>query len=295
MSLRHPEMQYIDLLEKVLKYGDDVPDRTGTGCRSIKCEVLKFDLQNGFPLLTTKKMYTKQLVGELIGFIRGYDNAENFRKLGCTIWDANANDDAGWLNNPNRKGVDDLGRIYGVQWRRWESHNKQDGGLTYTDQLAELVYKLETNPYDRRMIVTAYNPGELDKMSLPPCHMFFQCGIENGDELVINMFQRSCDLFLGVPFNIASYALLNHLLARATGFKPGRLIMSLFDVHLYSNHLEQAREQLTRIPLPLCDVEVPQKEDNQSPMDYLESLCPEDIIFLNYQSHGPIKAPMAVQ
>ncbi len=282
----HSEYQYLNLLEKVLEHGDDVPDRTNTGCRTIKGSMFDFDLKKGFPLLTTKKMYTKQLVGELLGFIRGYDNAEDFRSLGCTLWDDNANKDAGWLSNPNRKGEDDLGRIYGVQWRRWNNE---------FDQLEVLTHKLENNPYDRRMIVTAYNPSDVTQMSLPPCHMFFQCGIENGNELVVNMYQRSCDMFLGVPYNIASYALLNHLLAEASGLKPGRLIMSLFDVHLYSNHLEQAKEQLTRIPLPFCDVEIPKREAAPNPIEYLEVLSPEDIIFLNYQSHSPIKAPMAVQ
>jgi thymidylate synthase len=201
-------------------------------------------MDEGFPAITTKKLAFKSVVGELIGFIRGYDNAAQFRELGCNIWDQNANENAQWLANPHRKGVDDLGAIYGVQWRRLPMAD----GWTH-DQLAELIHKLRTNPSDRRLIVWAFNPAMLHMMALPPCHMGFQCFVD-GNKLSLKMEQRSVDTFLGLNFNISSYAILLLMLAQVTGLKAHELIMSLGDTHIYNNHFDAVDTQLAREPLP---------------------------------------------
>ena len=277
-----PELQYLNLLRDVLFHGDTRMDRTGVGTRALFGRELRFDLRDGFPAITTKKLAFRSVVGELIGFIRGYDSAAQFRSVGCNIWDQNANENMQWLANPHRKGEDDLGMIYGVQWRRLPM---PDG--TTKDQLAELIRKLRTNPSDRRLIVWAYNPAYLDYMALPPCHMGFQCFV-NGGYLSLKMTQRSADAFLGVPFNIASYALLLRMLAQVTDLIPHELILSFGDVHIYKNHFDAVNEQLSRDPYPAPSLRL--KEGIRE----IDDFTPEDVWLERYKHHQSIKAPMAV-
>lgn len=258
--------------------------------------MLEFDLKEGFPAVTTKKLAFNAVKGELIGFIRGYDNAEQFRQLGCKVWDQNANENKDWLNNPYRHGEDHLGRIYGVQWRKWTPPG-EFGYENHVDQLRQIVTDVMYNPTSRRMIVTAWNPGELGMMALPPCHMSFQLLVDvDANEVSLCMYQRSCDMFLGIPFNIASYALLLELIAAATGRKPGKLIMFLADVHIYQNHIEQVLLQLKREPLPLCQLAIDEEffYRSEDPLKRLELCEPADIHLENYVSHLPIKGEMAV-
>jgi len=282
MPANHPEHQYLDLLQDILDNGADRMDRTGVGTRAVFGRELRFRMRDGFPAITTKKLAFKSVVGELIGFIRGYDNASQFRALGCKVWDQNANENAQWLANPHRKGTDDLGMIYGVQWRKLPM---PDGSTK--DQLAELIQKLKTNPTDRRLIVWAYNPAFLDRMALPPCHMGFQCFVD-GNRLSLKMEMRSADTFLGVPFNVASYALLLHLLAQVTNLVPDEIILSLGDTHIYSNHFEAIAEQLHRNPLPWPALRL------NPDIDDIDDFQPSDIVLDGYVSHPAIRAPMAV-
>lgn len=296
--------QYHDLLQKILDEGILQPNRTGIGAYSIVGEMLSFDMNDGFPAITTKKLAFNQVKGELIGFLRGYTNAADFRKLGCTIWDQNANENETWLNNPVRQGEDDLGVIYGSQWRDWKQYTyddgitiRGDGEDAYVkksiDQLANAVRDVVLNPTSRRIKVEAWNPAEIGNMALPPCHTGFQLYVNTRDnELSMTMNQRSCDMFLGIPFNIASYALLLHILARATGYKPRHLKMFLTDCHIYENHVEQVKEQLSRSEYQLPTLLI--KKFEGLPMEFIEGLIPEDIALVGYQSHPPIKAPMAV-
>ena len=284
--------QYLHLLERVLEQGEWQDNRTGIRTLRVEGATLDFDLRQGFPAVTTKQLAFNAVKAELLGFIRGYDNAAQFRKLGCKVWDQNANENQQWLDNPNRNGDDDLGRVYGVQWRDWGN-----GAADSVDQLANAVGKIKNNPTDRRIIVTAWNPGELNQMALPPCHLLFQFLVSpDTNELSLCMYQRSCDLFLGIPFNIASYALLLELVARATGLIAKKLVMFLADVHIYENHMEQVQKQLCRTPylLPkLCFGEIDglRKLDG---LEYLESIQPHHIWLENYDHHSAIKAPMAV-
>lgn len=225
--------QYLDLLQHVLDHGVDKGDRTGTGTRSIFGHQMRFDLAAGFPLLTTKKLHWKSIVHELLWFLRGSTNVAELRTHGVKIWDAWA-DEAG-----------ELGPIYGSQWRSWGA--PEGGGI---DQIAQVVEQIRRNPDSRRLIVSAWNVAALPQMALPPCHVVFQFHVARG-RLSCQLYQRSGDLFLGVPFNIASYALLLTLMARVTELEPGEFIHTLGDAHLYDNHREQAREQLTRAPRPL--------------------------------------------
>lgn len=288
--------QYLQLLEKVLSEGKWQHNRTGVPSKRIAGAMLEFDLKEGFPAMTTKKLAFNAVKGELIGFIRGYDNAEQFRKLGCNVWNQNANQNQVWLNNPYRKGEDDLGRIYGVQWRRWNNDDHYGPDAVVVDQLANAVNDVLYNPTSRRILVTAWNPSELVKMALPPCHMTFQLLVDvESNELSLCMYQRSCDLFLGIPFNIASYALLLELIAAATGLMAGKLVMFLADVHIYQNHIPQVEEQLKRDPLPLCQVQIAGNFFH-SPIGIgrLDNCEPSDIELISYVSHFPIKAEMAV-
>lgn len=282
--------QYLDLLERVRYSGTRQKNRTGIDTFRIEGAMLQFDLSNGaFPALTTKKLAFKQVVGELLGFIEGASSAARFRELGCTIWDQNANENQQWLNNPSRKGTDDLGRIYGVQWRDWVGNN-----AVWVDQFAQAIWKIQNTPEDRRIIVSAWNPSELNKMALPPCHVMHQyiCNPET-KELSLCMYQRSCDMFLGVPFNIASYALLLEIVAEATGYVAKELIMFLADVHIYENHLEQVNEQLDRVPFSPPKLIMPLRGSMEA-MEYIKLLTPEDFNLVGYEHHPPIKAPMAV-
>jgi len=262
--------QYHELLERVLKDGVEKRDRTGTGTLSVFGHQTRFDLGNGFPLVTTKKLHVKSIVYELLWFLKGDTNVGFLREHGVRIWDE-------WADE---KG--DLGPVYGKQWRSWP---KGDGGTI--DQIAQLVADIKRNPDSRRLIVTAWNPADIGKMALPPCHCLFQFYVANG-RLSCQLYQRSADIFLGVPFNIASYALLTMMVAQVTGLKPGEFIHTFGDAHLYLNHLDQAREQLTRRPYPL-----PVMTLNPEVMDIF-GFRYEDFTLENYQAHPHIKAPVAV-
>lgn len=271
--------QYLDLLKDVLENGNDRTSRTLIDTRAVFGKTMRFDMADGFPAVTTKKLAFESLKAELLWFLKGSSDVKELQKLGSHIWDANAEADY-W--KPKARFEGDLGRIYGVQWRSWQ---KPDGSTH--DQLAAIIERIKTNPFDRRLVVTAWNPGELDQMALPPCHMFFQFFV-NGDTLSLSMYQRSCDMFLGVPFNIASYSLLLHMAAQVTGLKPGEFVHILGDTHIYHNHFEQVKEQLRREPLPLPKLWLnPEVKD-------IDGFTMDDIKLIDYQHHPPIKAQMAV-
>jgi thymidylate synthase len=262
--------QYSDLLERVLREGTDKYDRTGTGTVSIFGHQMRFDLDEGFPLLTTKKLHLKSIIYELLWFLKGDTNVKYLQENGVRIWNE-------WAD-PNGE----LGHIYGYQWRSWPDYQ---GG--YIDQISEAVRTLVTNPDSRRIIVSSWNVGDLKNMKLPPCHAFFQFYVANG-RLSMQMYQRSADIFLGVPFNIASYALLLMMTAQVTGLKAGDLIHTLGDAHIYLNHLEQVKLQLTRAPRPL-----PQMKINPETKDIF-SFRYEDFQLHNYDPHPHIKGEVAV-
>lgn len=291
--------QYLDLMKQVLEEGTWQDNRTGIRTKMIPGAMLKFDLQKGFPAVTTKKLFYGAVKGELLGFLRGADTIKEFNDLGCKVWDANGKAEA-WINNPNYRDIQHitdvdgpvnsgyLGRIYGVQWRDW-SHK---GGPESLDQIETLLEQIRINPTSRRLLVTAWRPDELNQMALPPCHYGFQVIIEQETKTMHLLWnQRSCDLFLGIPFNIASYATLLHILARLTGYKVGTLTGFLADVHIYENHIDQCNEQLSREPLPLCSLGIDEKIGMRT---YIDFINPEDIQLIAYKSHGPIKADMAV-
>src|SRR5436190_13790108 len=244
-------------------------DRTGTGTLSVFGRQMRFDLAAGFPLLTTKKVHLKSIILELIWFLRGETNVRWLRDRGCTIWDEWADEDG------------ELGPVYGRQWRSWAAPD----GRTI-DQIAAVVRSLRENPESRRHIVSAWNPADVDDMALPPCHCLFQFYVAQG-RLSCQLYQRSADVFLGVPFNIASYALLTMMMAQVTGLEPGEFVHTLGDAHLYLNHLDQAARQLTREPYPMPAMRVAPRSDL---LDYE----PGDFTLEGYQSHPPIKAPIAV-
>lgn len=271
--------QYLDLLQYVVDHGDERIDRTGVGTSATFGLQAKYDLRHGFPAITTKKLAFKAVKAELLWFLTGSSDVAELQKMGCHIWDANAEADY-W--KPKARFPGDLGRVYGVQWRSWQ---KPDG--TTVDQLTDVIERIKKNPYDRRLIVTAWNPGELDQMALPPCHMFFQFFVENG-HLHLQMYQRSSDMFLGVPFNIASYALLLAMVAQVTGLKPGIFTHTSGDTHIYLNHFEQVKTQLSRKPYPLPTLWL------NPEIKSLYDFTMDDIKLENYQSHPGIKAEMAV-
>lgn len=276
------EQPYLDALKNILENGVDREDRTGTGTRALFGLQMRFDMREGFPAVTTKKLAFKAVKSELLWILEGSGDDNRLKELNGsekTIWTANAEADY-WT--PKAAFPGDLGRVYGVQWRAWQ---KPDG--TTVDQLADVIEKIKTNPNDRRLIVTAWNPGELDQMALPPCHMFFQFFVANG-ELSLFMHQRSCDMFLGVPFNIASYSLLLHMVAQVTGLKPREFVHSLGDAHIYQNHFDAVKEQLSRSPFSPPTLWLnPEVKD-------IDSFTMDDIKLENYQSHETIKAAMAV-
>lgn len=288
------EYNYLILLDKILNEGAISKDRTGVGTKRIFGAQLRFDLAEGFPLLTTKKVFWKGVVGELLWFLSGSTNNNDLvEKYGVHIWDEWAKPDG------------DLGAIYSKQWRRWEGFDRnnflntdnlgdeelQGRGLFYQpteiDQIANVIQMIKTNPDSRRMIVSAWNPAEIADASLPPCHTLFQFGVIDG-KLNCHMFQRSADMFLGVPFNIASYALLTHMIAHVTGYKVGEFVHSITDAHIYSNHELQVREQLSRKPFPF-----PKLHLNFMKTD-IDSFTPEDIAIVDYQHHDAISAPVAI-
>ena len=291
--------QYLELCQKILQSGIRKPNRTGIDTIGIQGAMMQFDLANGFPAVTTKKLAWHSCFAEMLGFLRGYDNAADFRELDCKVWDANANENKQWLNNLNRKGEDDLGRIYGVQARDWGSTeritdrdlNTVKYGVVGLDQLQLVVDKLNGRKDDRRLIVTHWNPGELHQMSLPPCHMFYQFGIEE-DRLNLAMYQRSCDMPLGVPFNIAGYAWLLSVIAQITKLKPGVFTHFLFDTHIYVNQIDGIKTQLHRLPHMLPQLII--NPDIKSLND-LETWVTINDFELNGYTYDPaIKFPFAV-
>lgn len=263
------EHQYEDLMRHVFFHGVNKSDRTGTGTRSVFGYQMRFNLQNGFPLVTTKKLHLRSIIHELLWFLKGDSNIRYLHENGVTIWDEWADENG------------DLGPVYGVQWRNWRGADKN------VDQIAELVHTIKTNPDSRRMIVTAWNVAELPKMALPPCHMMFQVYVADG-KLSCQLYQRSCDIFLGVPFNIASYSLLTHMLAQQCDLEVGDFVWTGGDCHLYNNHFDQVRLQLSREPRPYPKLVIKCKPD--SIFDYKF----EDFEIVGYDPHPAIKAPVAV-
>ena len=265
----HPERQYLALLEDILANGVKRGDRTGTGTLGVFGRQMRFDLAQGFPLLTTKKLHRKSIIVELLWFLRGDTNVRWLQERGVSIWNE-------WADPTG-----ELGPVYGKQWRSWTA---PDGRVI--DQIAAVVEGLKTNPNSRRHIVSAWNPADVDDMALPPCHCLFQFFVADG-KLSCQLYQRSADVFLGVPFNIASYALLTLMVAKVTGLGPGEFIHTLGDAHLYVNHLDQARLQLSREPMPLPTMHVADRDD-------LFAFEYEDFQLEGYQAHPRIAAPIAV-
>ena len=262
--------QYLDLLQYILDNGIEKNDRTGVGTRSVFGYQMRFDLQNGFPLVTTKKLHLRSIIYELLWFIHGDTNIKFLHDNNVSIWDEWADENG------------DLGPIYGKQWRRWEG---KDGKVI--DQLSWVINEIIKNPNSRRLIVSAWNVAEISEMKLPPCHVLFQFYVAN-NKLSCQLYQRSADVFLGVPFNIASYSLLTHMIAQVTGLQVGEFIHTFGDVHLYLNHIEQAKLQLSREPFPL-----PQLKLNPD-IKNIDDFKFEDIEIINYQAHPSIKADVAV-
>jgi thymidylate synthase len=262
--------QYLELLDHVLKNGVEKKDRTGTGTISVFGYQMRFDLQEGFPVMTTKKLHLRSIIHELLWFLNGETNVSYLHANNVSIWDEWADENG------------DLGHIYGYQWRSWPT---PDGRAI--DQISQVVNSIKENPDSRRHIVSAWNVGELDKMALPPCHVLFQFYVADG-KLSCQLYQRSCDIFLGVPFNIASYALLTLMVARVTGLQPGEFIHTLGDAHIYLNHIDQVKLQLTRQPFPL-----PKMIINPDRKDIFQFVF-DDFSLANYQSHPHIKGEISI-
>jgi thymidylate synthase len=283
-------IQYLQMLEYLLTHGKDRPDRTGVGTRGVFGYQMRFDMEEGFPLLTTKKIHVKSVIHELLWFLSGSSNIAYLKENGVTIWDewADANGE--------------LGPVYGVQWRKWQHHtpvatqvNPQICSVQVIDQINQLVLDLQKNPFSRRHIVTAWNPGAVPQMKLPPCHCFFQCYVQQDsvDETVkhlsLHLYMRSTDAFLGLPFNIASYAFLLHMLAYVTQMRPSELVISFGDLHLYRNHFEQAKAQLSRKPRQAPELElIPGRPVTMDTWRY------EDFRIISYEPLPAIPAPIAV-
>jgi thymidylate synthase len=265
----HPETQYLDLLRDILANGARREDRTGTGTTGVFGRQIRFDLSKGFPILTTKRVHFKSVAVELLWFLKGDTNIKYLKDHGVKIWDEWADENG------------DLGPVYGKQWRSWAT---PDGRVI--DQMKNLIENLKVNPYSRRHVISAWNPAEVEDMALPPCHCLFQFFVADG-KLSCQLYQRSADVFLGVPFNIASYALLTHMVAQAVGLEVGDFVHSFGDVHIYSNHMDQVATQLERTPFAFPTLQLAPKTD-------LFSFESEDIVLVDYQSHGALKAPVAV-
>jgi len=262
--------QYLDLLKKIMEEGVDRSDRTGVGNLSIFGYQMRFDLQDGFPLLTTKKLHLRSIIYELLWLLRGESNIKFLNDNSVTIWDE-------WADQNG-----ELGPVYGVQWRKWKSSNGKP-----IDQISEIISRIKTNPNDRRLIVSAWNVGEISKMALPPCHMMFQFYVAQG-KLSCMMYQRSCDTFLGVPFNIASYSLLTMMVAQVCGLKLGEFVHTLGDTHIYKNHLKQVREQLGRKPRALPKMKINPKVNDIFKFRFI------DFKLVDYDPYPSIKAPIAI-
>lgn len=262
--------QYLDLLDHVLKHGRKKEDRTGTGTISVFGYQMRFDMDEGFPVLTTKKLHLRSIIHELLWFLKGDTNIKYLHDNRVTIWDE-------WADE-----YGDLGPIYGYQWRSWPA---SDG--RHIDQISRVIDSIQNNPDSRRHIVSAWNVGELDKMALPPCHILFQFYVAEG-KLSLQMYQRSADIFLGVPFNIASYALLLKMVAQATGLKPGEFVHTFGDAHIYLNHIKQVKLQLTRTPFPLPEMKLNPKVKNIFDFKF------EDFELVNYQAHPHIRGEISV-
>ncbi len=262
--------QYLGLMREILEHGTSKSDRTGTGTRSVFGRQLRFDLREGFPLVTTKKLHLRSIIYELLWFLNGDTNIKYLKDNGVSIWDEWADENG------------ELGPVYGHQWRSWPA---PDG--RHIDQITQVLQQIRQKPDSRRHIVTAWNPAEVDKMALPPCHALFQFYVADG-RLSCQLYQRSADYFLGVPFNIASYALLTHLFAQQCDLQPGEFVWTGGDVHIYSNHVEQAQLQLSRTPYPMPSLVIKRKADD------LFSYRFEDFEIVNYNAHPSIKAPIAV-
>ena len=279
---------YNTLLKEIMDTGSDRKGRNGM-TRGVFTRQLRFKMSDGFPAVTTKKLAFRSTAAELFWFMSGCNDNKVLQRLGCEIWTPNANADY-W--KPKAKFEGDLGRVYGVQWRFWK---KPD--LSTVDQLSSVIDRIKKDPNDRRLIVTAWNPGELDEMALPPCHMIFQFFVTDG-KLSLHMFQRSCDMFLGVPFNIASYAIMLSLVSQMTSLEPDELILTLGDAHIYHDHFDAVKEQLAREPFPLPKLWINPEIKSLADIDVSKLLVPEDIYKLvkleNYQHHPPIKAKMSV-
>ena len=267
---RPARSQYEDFMRHVYEHGVSKTDRTGTGTRSVFGHQMRFDLSEGFPLVTTKKVHLKSIILELLWFLRGDSNVRWLQERGCTIWNEWAREDG------------DLGPVYGVQWRNWPT---PDGG--HIDQIAEVVKQLKSNPDSRRIIVSAWNVADLPQMALMPCHAFFQFYVADG-KLSCQLYQRSADIFLGVPFNIASYALLTHMLAQQCDLQVGDFVWTGGDCHIYNNHFTQVETQLARQPFAYPTLQIKRRPDSIFGYEY------EDFEVVGYQHHEPIKAPVAV-
>ena len=294
--MNNSEKVYLDALHEILTYGNDRSDRTGVGTKSIFGLQMKFDLTEGFPAITTKKLAWKACVSELLWFIEGSGDENRLKEIlhgdryssKKTIWSDNATAPY-WVKKRLQRHPGDLGRVYGVQWRRWRKPLVRINKVVLQnhDQLLELIEGIKEDPYSRRHIISAWNPGELDMMALPPCHMMSQFYVANG-QLSCHMYQRSADMFLGVPFNIASYALFTHMIAQVCNLEVGELIISFGDAHIYNNHIEQVKEQLVRKPLDLPTLKL------NPEIDRITDFSMEDIELVDYQCHESIKASMAV-
>ena len=262
--------QYLDLMRYVRESGTEKGDRTGTGTLSVFGYQMRFNLEDGFPLVTTKKVHLKSIIYELLWFLKGSTNIDYLKEHGVSIWDD-------WADERG-----ELGPVYGAQWRSWPT---QDGDSI--DQISEVINQIKTNPNSRRLIVSAWNVSQIDNMALPPCHALFQFYVAEG-RLSCQLYQRSADIFLGVPFNIASYALLVLMIAKVTGLKPGDFVHTLGDAHLYLNHLNQVDEQLKRKPFPIPKMQITKDVTNILDLEY------EDFVLQDYESHPHISAPIAV-
>ena len=267
---KHQEQQYLDLIKHILTNGEQKGDRTGTGTKSVFGYQMRFDLSKEFPLLTTKKVHWKSVVHELLWFIAGDTNVKYLQDNGVRIWNEWADEDG------------NLGPVYGHQWRSWETI---DGHVI--DQLSDVIEQIKTNPDSRRLLVNAWNVGDIDKMALPPCHMMFQFYVSNG-KLSCQLYQRSADVFLGVPFNIASYALLTIMIAHITNFEPGEFIHTFGDAHVYENHYDQVNEQVARVPKPLPQISINRKVESIFDFKF------EDFDLINYDPHPIIKGKVSV-